>query len=102
MLENISVNAHSSVRIAGGSVVYVDPFRITGEPHDADLILFTHPHYDHFSPEDFLNVFDFNTTATVAALGAAVSQTDERILRQVEVTIKSYEREHQTERKEKL
>ena len=55
---------------------------------------------EYFSPEDFLNVFDFNTTATVAALGAAVSQTDERILRQIEVTIKSYEREHQTERNE--
>ena len=53
MLDNITINAHSSIRIAGKSIVYVDPFRITEEPHDADLILFTHPHYDHFSPEDF-------------------------------------------------
>ena len=53
MLDNISVNAHSSIRIADKLTLYVDPFRIEGEPHDADLILFTHPHYDHFSPEDF-------------------------------------------------
>ena len=53
MLDSISVNAHSSIRIADRITVYVDPFRIEDEPHDADLILFTHPHYDHFSPEDF-------------------------------------------------
>ncbi len=53
MLDQITVNAHSSIRIGGKTVVYVDPFRLTEEPHDADLILFTHPHYDHFSPEDF-------------------------------------------------
>ena len=47
MLDQITVNAHSSIRIGGGTVVYVDPFRLTEEAHDADLILFTHPHYDH-------------------------------------------------------
>ena len=56
MLDNISVNAHSSIRIADKITVYVDPFRIEDETHDADLILFTHPHYDHFSPEDFWKV----------------------------------------------
>ena len=53
MLDQITVNAHSSIRIGGKTVVYVDPFRLTEEAHDADLILFTHPHFDHFSPEDF-------------------------------------------------
>ena len=56
MLEAISINAHSSIRIGGQTVLYVDPFRLTREAHDADLILFTHPHYDHFSPEDFARV----------------------------------------------
>ena len=53
MLENITINAHSSIRIADKIIVYVDPYRIETEPHDAGLILFTHSHYDHFSPEDF-------------------------------------------------
>ena len=52
MTENISINAHSSIRIEGDAVVYIDPFKIAGAPHDADLILFTHSHFDHFSPED--------------------------------------------------
>ena len=53
LTDSISVNAHSSIRIGGSTVVYIDPFKLTEEAHDADLILFTHPHYDHFSPEDF-------------------------------------------------
>ena len=53
MLDNITVNAHSSIRIADKVIVYVDPFMLKEERHDADLILFTHPHFDHFSPEDF-------------------------------------------------
>lgn len=53
MLDNITINAHSSIRIDDKLVVYIDPFRLTEERHDADLILFTHPHHDHFSPEDF-------------------------------------------------
>ena len=53
MLDQITVNAHSSIRIGGKTIVYIDPCRLTEAAHDADLILFTHPHYDHFSPEDF-------------------------------------------------
>ena len=52
----------------------------------------------YFTHEDFLNVFDFNTPATVAALGTAVSQASEQVLRQIEIVIKNYEREKLTER----
>ncbi|MBR3861706.1 MAG: DEAD/DEAH box helicase family protein [Oscillospiraceae bacterium] len=55
---------------------------------------------ESFTHEDFLSVFDFNTPSTVAALGTAISQTSERVLRQIEVTIKNYEREKCAERKE--
>ena len=53
MLDNITINEHSSIRIADKIIAYIDPFRLKEERHDADLILFTHPHFDHFSPEDF-------------------------------------------------
>ena len=53
---------------------------------------------DYFEHEDFLNVFDFNTPRTVAALGTAVSEINEQVLRQIEVTIRNYEREHSAER----
>ena len=53
---------------------------------------------EYFEHEDFLNVFDFNTPQTVAALGTAISQSSEQVLRQIEVTIKNYEREKVAER----
>jgi len=43
---------HSGFRIrAGRSFVYIDPYRVADGP-EADLILITHDHYDHFSPQD--------------------------------------------------
>ena len=43
---------HSGFRIrAGRATIYIDPYRTEGGP-EADLILVTHGHYDHFSPQD--------------------------------------------------
>jgi N12 class adenine-specific DNA methylase/adenine-specific DNA methylase len=53
---------------------------------------------EYFEHEDFLSIFDFNTPDTVAALGTAVSEASERVLRQIEVTVKNQEREHLAER----
>ena len=53
---------------------------------------------NHFQYEDFLSVFDFNTQDTVTALGGAVSQCSEQVLRQIETVIKRYEREKSAER----
>jgi hypothetical protein len=53
---------------------------------------------EYFEHEDFLSIFDFNTPDTVAALGTAVSEGSQRVLRQIEVTVKNYEREHLAER----
>ena len=52
----------------------------------------------HFGTEDFMPVFDFNTPQTVYALGSAVSEIGEEVLRSIEVTIKKYEREKLSER----
>lgn len=52
----------------------------------------------YFGHEDFLSVFDWNTPAAVSALGTAVSEASEQVLRHIEVTIKRYEREKITER----
>ena len=54
-----------------------------------------------FDPEEFMPVFDFNTPQTVFALGSAVSEISEEVLRSIEVTIKQYEREKLSERSQK-
>ena len=66
MTGNIKVLFHSSIRIAtDAGVVYVDPFKIEGEPKDADYILVTHEHYDHFSPEDIAKISKEGTVLAV-------------------------------------
>ena len=52
----------------------------------------------YFTHEDFMPVFDFNTPATVGALGTAVSQINQQVLRQIGVTILNAEREANKER----
>ena len=54
---------------------------------------------NYFSHEDFMAVFDFNTPATIGALGTAVSQINQQVLRQIGVTIRNAEREAIEERR---
>lgn len=56
MTDKITINTHSSIRIAANKIVYFDPFKITKETHDADIVFVTHSHFDHLSPEDIAAV----------------------------------------------
>ncbi len=51
MIENIHWLGHDTFRITGEKVIYTDPFKIKKEDK-ADIILITHDHFDHCSPED--------------------------------------------------
>jgi L-ascorbate metabolism protein UlaG (beta-lactamase superfamily) len=42
---------HDSFRLSDDATVYIDPWKLQDGP-PADLILITHEHYDHCSPED--------------------------------------------------
>lgn len=66
MLDNIEVFTQSSIRIKNAySTIYLDPFRLKEEPHDADYVFITHPHYDHFSIEDIKKVIKRETIMIV-------------------------------------
>ncbi|MCM8772616.1 MAG: MBL fold metallo-hydrolase [Candidatus Omnitrophica bacterium] len=65
MIENIKWLGHASILISiGGKNIYVDPWKLVKEQPKADLILITHPHYDHFSPDD-INRISTNDTVIV-------------------------------------
>jgi len=52
LLDSLRWLGHSGFRIdARGATIYIDPYRVQDGP-PADLILVTHGHYDHYSPQD--------------------------------------------------
>jgi L-ascorbate metabolism protein UlaG (beta-lactamase superfamily) len=66
MTDNIEVFTQNSIRIKDqGRTIYIDPFQMKEEPKNADYILITHDHYDHFSPEDIEKVANSNTILIV-------------------------------------
>ncbi len=67
LFDPVEVLYHSSIRISGSRKVYFDPFRVEGTPADADLILITHDHFDHFSPADIAKVRKAETVIVTPA-----------------------------------
>ena len=92
-LQNVQVLTHSAIRLEGEKVVYADPFHLTKETHDADIILVTHDHYDHFSAEDIAKVAKEGTllicpaSTKVLALEAGFSEDKITVLAPGERTV---------------
>ena len=62
MIENIHWLGHDSFRLDGSSTVYIDPWKLSADAPPADLVLVTHDHYDHFSPDDIARLSTPRTT----------------------------------------
>jgi L-ascorbate metabolism protein UlaG (beta-lactamase superfamily) len=63
ILDKLEWLGHDGYRlIAGGQVIYIDPFKLSGEHKPADIILVTHDHFDHCSTEDIEKIKQDSTT----------------------------------------
>lgn len=60
MLKDIHWLGHDTFKITGEKTVYTDPFKIR-KKDTADIILITHEHFDHCSPEDVKKIQGPNT-----------------------------------------
>lgn len=55
VFQRLSWLGHDAIRYQNGKTVYFDPYQISGGP-PADLILISHDHFDHCSPEDVAKI----------------------------------------------
>lgn len=61
---------HASFQISGMYTVYIDPWKIDGEPHDGDFVLVSHIHDDHLSRSDIKAVLKEDGKVITCADGA--------------------------------
>ncbi len=66
MIDNIQWLGHDTFRIAGEKVIYTDPFKVSRKDK-ADIILITHDHFDHCSPEDVARLQSDSTVIVATA-----------------------------------
>ena len=71
---------HDSFRIDGSRIVYFDPFKIASGPV-ADIILVSHAHYDHCSPEDIAKIQRPNTIIVTEKDSATKLSGDVRVVK---------------------
>lgn len=53
------------VRIEDKKIIYIDPYKLEGEPPKADIILITHDHMDHFDPSSIKLILKDSTIVIV-------------------------------------
>ena len=70
MIENIHWLGHDTFRIENGKIIYADPIKLKGRPPKADLILITHDHFDHCSPDDVAKLAKEDTVIVTIAAAA--------------------------------
>jgi len=81
MIENIHWLGHDGFRIDGEATIYVDPWNLKVGVPKADLILITHDHYDHCSPDDVAKVSKEDTVIVTIAAAARRLQGDVRVVK---------------------
>lgn len=76
---------HASFRLDGPPVIYFDPWKLTGQPPQADVVLVSHDHHDHCSPDDVRKVSGPNTVVVSNPSAASKLGRHVRVLRVGEV-----------------
>jgi len=79
MWESIHWLGHASFRIDSTQTIYIDPWKLKGKK-PADLILVTHDHGDHLSPDDIAKISQPGTVVVCPASCAQAISGDVRVI----------------------
>lgn len=79
ILDQIKWLGHDSFLVETDKTIYIDPFQVSKGPK-ADLILVTHDHYDHCSPEDIAKIQKTDTVIITEKQAAGKLKGDIRIM----------------------
>ena len=79
MKQNIVWLGHDGFRIDASTCIYIDPYQIDGGK-PADLILVTHEHFDHCSPEDIAKIQQSGTVIITEKDSAKKLSGDVRVM----------------------
>ena len=81
MAKKIVWLGHDSFRIDAEKTIYFDPFQVSSGPK-ADLILISHEHFDHCSPDDVAKIQVSETVIVTEKDSAKNLSGDVRVLKQ--------------------
>ncbi|MCR4406617.1 MAG: MBL fold metallo-hydrolase [Anaerolineae bacterium] len=81
LVEHIHWLGHDSFRIDGPVTIYVDPWKLPAGAPRADLILITHDHFDHCSPDDVKKISKADTVVVTIAAAAGKLKGDVRVVK---------------------
>jgi L-ascorbate metabolism protein UlaG (beta-lactamase superfamily) len=80
LLEHLHWLGHASFRLDGPPTIYFDPWKLKGGSPQADIVLVSHEHFDHCSPEDVKQVSGPQTVIVANAAAAKNLRGDVRVL----------------------
>lgn len=67
VLKGVQLFKQSMVKLTGEQVIYVDPYKVDGEPKDGDIVFITHTHGDHFNLDEVRKVAKSDATIVFPA-----------------------------------
>ena len=80
LLEKIHWLGHDGFRIDTGTVIYIDPYQMKSTI-PADIILVSHDHFDHCSPDDITKIQKKNTVIITEKVSAGKLTGDVRVVK---------------------